>query len=114
MRNFIEQLRDNELYEFEATVDNYSWSGPKYRLQKNLCLKNIKMNGKKVESHIWTDEVFPFIDINVKRGDRVSFFASKKYYEKGYEGWKNKGILPKGKRTDCHLSNFQKVRKIKK
>jgi len=113
MKNFA-TLTKGEMYEFEATVDKYGWSGPVYKRTKNLCLKNILLDGKLFESHMWTSELHPFIEINARRGDNVKFYASPDVYYKGYEGWANKGRLPKEKKADYHLTNFNGVRKIPK
>lgn len=97
---------------FIGTFKKKGYRGFSFYLCETVLLVDIKdSKGNRITDHLWFS-CNDFQNIELKKGDRISFEAKIGQYVKGYEGSKNG--FPKPLKIDYNLVFLSEIKKIKK
>lgn len=111
MRKELKQIGSEERQLFTATFERFGIKNGYVGPTQTVLLVNIMdASGKILTDHLWFNMTKGFRNLNLQKGDRVSFMGRVKKYEKGYFGRREDVYVPHS--VDYKISRPTKVKKL--
>jgi hypothetical protein len=113
MRNRLERLNGLRK-QFTGTFVRYgSKAGWRGVIETTILLTDIRdSNGNLITDHLWFNSTNLFNQIQLTKGDKISFEARVKTYLKGYKGYREEICQERPIERDYHLIFPTKIKKI--
>lgn len=111
MRKELKAIGKCDRHKFTATFERFGWKNGYMGDLPTVLLIDIKMDDKTICDHLWFNLTKGFHQANLKKGDRVEFYARVSSYEKGYKGWRD-DVLGKPIELDYKLSFPTKIKNL--